>query len=323
MRSLAELMPRDDEYSDGRESSTWRPDNMDAVERAAALIAADGRVTDDHPPTEKIVAEHVKTVRLELRPETTESDKEPGKPRNPYVKTGHLYQIGPHRVLCGDASDPDVVRRALGDLVPNLLLTDPPYGVDYEGKTEEALTIQDDGADSDIAAQAFRALVGILPPGTPYYVCAPAGDAEYMMRDAVKVIGPLRQSIVWVKDTLVMGRQDYQWKHELLMYGWVAGFAHAWYGRRDKTTVWFFDRPKASRQHPTMKPLALRAEPILYSTKKGDVVLDVFAGSGSTVVAAAQLDRIGVAIEIDSGYAQIAVERLENEVQAQAELIEE
>ncbi len=318
MRPLAELMPVDPEYAEARD--TGRPATLKEVERVIELVAADPRVDEKHPPTDKIIAEHVKTVRLEMRPGTTERGNEPGKPVDPYVKTGDLYAVGPHWVLCGDSSDPDVLRRALGDQPPHLLFTDPPYGVDYEGKTEEALTIENDESE-EIALDVFAALKGLLPPGTPYYVCSPAGDMEYAMRDAVKLLGSLRQSIVWAKDVMVMGRQDYQWKHELLMYGWVDGAAHSWYGRRDKVTVWEIDRPKVSREHPTMKPLELMAEAIRNSTVEGDVVFDPFLGSGSTLVAAAQLGRIGVGVELDPAYAQVAISRLENELQTKAVLL--
>jgi site-specific DNA-methyltransferase (adenine-specific) len=266
---------------------------------------------------------------------STEADDVPDTPadRDIYVKPGELWKLGRHRVLCGDATDPMAYARILGNEQAGMLWTDPPYGVEYVGKTEEQLVIANDATDEDalsaLLRSAFRLAVDQLRPGGAVYVAAPGGSMGTAFVAALKELGVYRQTIVWVKDVFVMGRSDYHWRHELLHngakpdegkkskvksaqpvhYGWRPGAAHYFVTDRTLDTVWEIDRPKASREHPTMKPVELVERSITSSSKRGDIVLDPFAGSGTTIIAAERTDRYAAAIELEPRYAQVCIER--------------
>ena len=253
-------------------------------------------------------------------------DDVPDVPAEPTVKRGELYALGDHRLLCGDSTDPADVARAFGDLgSADLMWTDPPYGVAYQTKlsTEEAVARRrrTDGlevSNDDLTPEGTRALLvaafsaAPLRPGAAFYVASPSGDMETVFRLALEEVGlQLRQQVVWVKDVFVMGRQDYHWRHETVLYGWKEGAGHHWAGGRSQDTVWEIARPKRSESHPTMKPVELVARAIENSSRVGELVYEPFAGSGSTLIAAEQTGRRCVALEIDPRYAQVAIERWE------------
>lgn len=190
-----------------------------------------------------------------------------------------------------------------------MLITDPPYNVDYVGKTKDALKIQDDSMEDDafrsFLTDAFLSADSIMKQGASFYIWH--ADLEgFNFRYAVKAVGwLLKQNLVWVKNSLVMGRQDYQWKHEPCLYGWKDGASHNWYAGRAETTTLEFDRPTRSDLHPTMKPVPLFAYQIGNSTKKGDSVLDIFACSGTTIIACEQLGRKAYCMELDPHYCDV------------------
>ena len=192
----------------------------------------------------------------------------------------------------------------MGDATANLLLTDPPYGIGYTGKTADALTIANDEAGDDEAYRAFlaSALQASLVhdrPGGGFYVWH-ADVRGLPVRLAVRDVGlQVRQCLVWAKNTMVLGRQDDQWKHEPCLYGWKDGASHSWYGDRTQTTVLEFDKPSRSESHPTMKPVEMIRSLIRNSCKKGGVVLDLFGGSGTTLIAAEQEGRRAYLMELD------------------------
>lgn len=225
-----------------------------------------------------------------------------------------------------------------------MIFTDPPYGVDYVGKTKDALTIENDNLGDRgtrlLVADAMR--VWPLKDGGAFYICGPAGDTETAFRLAIRDAGyQLRQCLVWVKQHFVMGRQDYHWRHETILYGWKDGAGHYFledhtqdtvldedvnplrmskadliaaikeYRRRETTTVWREDRPMASVLHPTTKPIALIAKAIRNSSQRGNLVFDGFGGSGSTMIAAEQQGRQAVLIELDPRYCDVIIERWE------------
>lgn len=220
----------------------------------------------------------------------------------------------------------DATESAAYDGLPivDAVFTDPPYGVSYEGGT--GLTIENDDLDEAslerLLTQAFDNTFASLRNGGAVYCCAPGGDLHRLFIDQLHSRGALRQTIIWVKDQFVLGRQDYHWKHEPILYGWKPGAAHFYApGDRSQDTVWEIDqleqdtvwrypRPKRSAEHPTMKPVELVARAIANSTRVGEIVLDPFAGSGSTAVAAAQLERRSCSIELDPAYAAVIIERL-------------
>lgn len=197
----------------------------------------------------------------------------------------------------------------------DLWLTDPPYNVAYEGGTKDALTIaNDDMNDADFReflASAYRAAAGVMKPGAAFYIFH-ASSEGYNFRGACRDAGlDEKQELIWSKDRFVLGRQDYQWKHEPALYGWKPGASHHWYGDRKQTTVLEFKRPKRSEDHPTMKPVALFAYCMKNSTKPGDAVLDSFGGSGTTLMAAEQLGRRAFIMELDPKYCDVIIKRWE------------
>lgn len=245
--------------------------------------------------------------------ETEEDNFEPNTPTESFIKLGDLIELGSHRLLCGDATEDQAFKDLLAGQQANLVVTDPPYNVAYEGKTKEALTIQNDSMNDDqfliFLTKSFQNFSGVLTPGGSYYIFH--ADLEGLnFRLAVKNAELLlKQTIIWNKNSMVMGRQDYQWKHEPCLYGWKPGASHYFVDNRTLTTVWDLKRPSRSTEHPTMKPLELMAECIKNSSKKNQIVLDPFLGSGSTLIAADQLDRVCYGLELEPKYCQVIIQR--------------
>ena len=233
-----------------------------------------------------------------------------------FAKPGDLFLLGENRLLCGDCRSKKDVITLMDGRCADMVLTDPPYNVAYEGGTEEKMKIENDSMENDLFAQflksVFENMYAILKPGGSFYVFHADSEGENFRRAIREANFKIAQCCIWVKDTLVMGRQDYQWQHEPCLYGWKLGAAHHWNSNRKQTTVWRFDKPRANRIHPTMKPVALMAYPICNSTRHGEVVVDFFSGSGSTIMACQQTDRIGYAIEIDPKYVAASVLRFKS-----------
>ena len=234
----------------------------------------------------------------------------------PVTKLGDIWQLGRHRLMCGDSTSTECVQKLMGGAQADILLTDPPYGVDYTGKTKEALKIENDAKSDDefiaFLQAAFEAADSVMKPGAVFYIWH-ADSKAYVFRMACQRMGwEVRQVLIWVKNAMVMGRQDYQWKHEPCLYGWKSGAGHLWASDRKQTTVLEFDRPTKNKEHPTMKPVALFDYQIKNNTKGGDIVLDLFAGSGTTVVACEQNGRNAYVMELDPRYCDVIVKRWEN-----------
>lgn len=233
----------------------------------------------------------------------------------PITKPGDVWNIGPHVLICGDSTQHATVRNLVGDCEMDAVFTDPPYNVDYTGGTDQALKIANDHmSDKDFRAflvSAFKVAAAFTKPGGAIYVCHADTEGINFRSALIEAGFLLKQCIVWVKQQFVMGRQDYHWQHEPILYGWKDGAAHQWYGDRKQTTVWNVDRPTASVEHPTMKPVALVGMALANSTKAGEKVYDPFCGSGSTIIAAEQLGRICYAVEIEPKYCDVIVKRWE------------
>lgn len=228
-------------------------------------------------------------------------------------KPGDIWLLGEHRLMCGDCRVLKSVMTLMNGKKADMCLTDPPYNVNYQGATEDNLKIENDSMENDLfrlfLRQVFANMFSVLREGAPAYVFHADSEGENF-RSAFREAGfKFAQCCIWVKNSIVMGRQDYQWKHEPCLYGWKPGAAHTWCGDRKQSTVWNFDRPQRSAIHPTMKPIALMAYPIRNSTAPGDLVIDFFSGSGSTIMACQQIDRICYAMEIDPRYTDAAVFR--------------
>ena len=252
----------------------------------------------------------------ELDPEggNTDPDEVPETPTDPITKPGDLWILGNHRLLCGDSTNAQHMERLMDGKQADLWLTDPPYNVNYEGGT--GLKIQNDNmADSDFRQflrDVYATAATALRPGAAFYIWH-ADSEGYNFRGAAHDIGwQIRQCLIWVKSSLVMGRQDYQWKHEPCLYGWVEGASHFWNSDRKQTTVLEFDKPKKNGEHPTMKPVELFQYQLNNSTKQGDIVLDSFGGSGTTMIAAERIHRKARLMELDPAYCDVIVKRWED-----------
>lgn len=231
------------------------------------------------------------------------------------VQAGELWQLGNHRLLCGDATrGADMARLMCGERV-HLLLTDPPYNVDYEGSTEDKLTILNDnmpeGQFQAFLTDAFVHAKHMMREGAAFYIWHASSHAESFHAACRSAGLSVRQTLVWVKNHFVMGRQDYHWQHEPCLYGWAEGGAHHWYGGDSQSTVLQFDKPLANREHPTMKPPELFARLIRSSTKKGDTVLDPFCGSGTSILAAESYGRKCRAMELSARHCDVILARWE------------
>ncbi|SFB68713.1 DNA modification methylase [Cupriavidus sp. OV038] len=256
--------------------------------------------------------DELKAMRPDIGAQAEEDDVPPA-PAKPVCQPGDLWQLGSHRLLCGDALDRAAMRMLLDGTRADLVVTDPPYNVGYEGKTAERLHIENDAMSGDAFRRfllaAYQNLAACARPGAGVYVFH--ADAEGIaFRAAFAAAGlKLAQCCVWVKQSFVLGRNDYHWQHEPVLYGWKPGAAHCWHGDRAQSTVWAFDRPSRSEEHPTMKPVALLEYLIGNSSRVGDVVLDPFGGSGSTLIACEQTGRRAYLMEIDPRYCDVILRR--------------
>jgi site-specific DNA-methyltransferase (adenine-specific) len=230
------------------------------------------------------------------------------------IVLGDLFEIGEHRLLCGDSTDSDQVAKLMNGDKYDLIVTDPPYNVAYEGKTKDALTIKNDKMKSldfvQFLTDYFSTTLINTKKGGGIYVFF----ADMELRSFVDAFldggFKLSQQLIWLKQTMVMGRKDYHCKHEPILYGWYEGEAHNWYSDRKQTTILEFDRPQRNGEHPTMKPIKLIEYLINNSSKQGDLLGDGFLGSGSTMVASHQLKRKCYGMELDPKYCQVIIDRM-------------
>ena len=228
-----------------------------------------------------------------------------------FVQRGDIWTVGRHKLMCGDATSAEDVSALMGDTKANLILTDPPYGVSF--KSSSGLTIQNDSMKNEefynFLLASFKCMADHLEKGGAAYVFH--ADTEGLnFRKAFADAGfKLSGCCIWKKNALVLGRSPYQWQHEPCLFGWKKGGKHQWYSDRKQTTIWEYDRPKASKDHPTMKPIALMAYPVQNSSMMGCVVLDPFLGSGSTLMACEQTGRICYGVELEEKFVDVIVNR--------------
>jgi site-specific DNA-methyltransferase (adenine-specific) len=254
----------------------------------------------------------------------TDPDDVPEPPANPVTVLGDVWVLGNHRLMCGDSTSiAELEKLAAGQRV-DMWLTDPPYNVAYEGKTKDALTIQNDSMNDESFRQFLRdsyvAADAVMKPGAVFYIWH-ADSEGYNFRGAAADAGwKVRQCLIWKKSTMVMGRQDYHWKHEPCLYGWKEGAGHLWATDRKQTTILEFDKPSRNGEHPTMKPVALFEYQLLNNTKGGDIVLDSFGGSGTTMIAAEKNGRYSRLMELDPKYCDVIIARWQDFTGQQATL---
>ena len=234
----------------------------------------------------------------------------------PISKRGDVWILGKNRLMCGDSTQKEDVIHLMNSQEADMLLTDPPYNVDYEGKTSEALKIENDNMSEtefyNFLLDSFKNMFDSIKYGGSAYVFH--ADTEGLnFRNAFKSCGfKLAQCLVWVKNTFVMGRQDYQWRHEPILYGWKPGSGHYFVDDRKQSTVLEFDKPSRNAEHPTMKPVDLLVYLIKNASKENDLILDLFGGSGSTLIAAEQTQRRCYTMELDPKYCDVIIKRWEN-----------
>lgn len=231
----------------------------------------------------------------------------------PKSKYGDIYQLGKHRLMCGDSTKIEDVEKLMNGNKVDLLITDPPYNVNYEGGT--GLKIKNDNMDNDnfrkFLTDAFSTADSVMKEGAVFYIWH-ADSEGYNFRGACFDNNwKVRQCLIWNKNSMVMGRQDYHWKHEPCLYGWKDGASHLWASDRKQTTILDFDKPTKNAEHPTMKPVKLFDYQIKNNTKKEDIVLDLFGGSGTTLIACEQNERISYNMELDPKYVDVIIDRWE------------
>lgn len=280
--------------------------------------------------------------KIDAPEETKDDDDVPGLDLEdtPSSIRGEIYQLGKHRLMCGDSTSADDMARLMGESKADLIITDPPYNVDYKGKGKNGLKIQNDNMEDNaflnFLTDAFGVMFGALKAGGVFYIwCAQLKSV--LFENALKNAGgKIRQYIIWVKNHLCLGLTDYQWRHEPCLYGWKNGSNHYWNGRRDLTTVYdekpnyknmskeqllheigklrgdyipqtiiYEDKPMRNAEHPTMKPVRLFERLIMNSSKAEDVVLDPFGGSGTAIIASEKLNRTCYTMELDPRYCDV------------------
>jgi len=295
-------------------------------EALLALELADLQALDFDMSTIGFSAEELAALVPQDRAGLTDEDAVPEVRPDPVTRADDIWLLGNHRLMCGDATQAEALTRLCAGASVDLLLTDPPYNVAYGGEKGNAANknkvdgakrntqtiLNDDMSDAafrTFLTAAFGAAAAVMKPGAVFYIWH--SDTEsYNFRGACKDAGlSVRQCLIWKKSSLVMGRQDYQWKHEPCLYGWKEGAAHLWATDRKQTTVLEFDRPSKSLEHPTMKPVALFEYQMLNNTKGADVVLDPFGGSGTTLLACEKHHRHARLMELDAKYCDVIVRR--------------
>jgi DNA modification methylase len=280
----------------------------------------------------------------------------------PITKPGDIWVLGRHRLMCGDSTSIDDMRRLMSGEMADMIFTDPPYNVAYEGKTADRLKIKNDSMEDsqfyEFLLQAYKCMFVVTKPGGAIYVAHADSEGVNFRTAMINAGWLLKQCLIWAKNSLVLGRQDYHWRHEPILYGWKPGASHKWYGGRKQDTIiedkhgvsiaekdgrhvitiqsgvhtlvlsvpeyrieyasddagtslWRIERPSRNADHPTMKPVALVARAIMNSSRTGDIVLDPFGGSGSTLIAAEQMGRCARLMELDPKYADVIVRRWE------------
>ena len=228
-----------------------------------------------------------------------------------FVEKGDVWFVGKHKLMCGDATSSEDVSKLMEDKKANLILTDPPYNVAF--KSSDGLTIQNDSMENNdfynFLYSSFKNMAEHLENGGAAYIFHADTEGLNFRKAFIDAGFHLAGCCIWVKDSLVLGRSDYQWQHEPVLYGFMQNGKHPWYSDRKQTTIWNFDKPKKNSNHPTSKPLDLLAYPIKNSTQANAIVIDTFGGSGSTLMACEQMNRICYTMELDEKYASVILRR--------------
>ena len=309
---------------------TWDETELEAVQADVdGFEVADFGFDIEDLPQVVMPGEEAKKNQTNTEADNVQEDDfdEKTDPIEHRVTLGDIWQLGNHRLMCGDSCDIEQVKKLCGGQQVDCWLTDPPYNValGYEDsasearqrhrRTDQKVVLNDSMPDADFRqflVKAYTAAKESMKAGAAYYIFH-ADNESYNFRGALRDVGgmQLRETLIWVKDALTLGRQDYQWKHEPCLYGWKEGASHKFFNDRKQTTCIEFPRPKRSEEHPTMKPVPLFAYLMANSTEQGDLVLDSFGGSGTTLIAAEQLGRRCYMMELDPHYCDVIIARWE------------
>lgn len=243
----------------------------------------------------------------------------------PYSQQGDVYVLDDHRVMCGDSTNPEQVKVLMNGKLADMVFTDPPYNVaigkrgqqykekgGYDCGMNDRTILNDDMGDAEFKeflTVVFKNLIDSIKEGAPTYVCHADSEGINFRLAFMEAGFKLAQCIIWAKNTFTIGRQDYQWQHEPILYGWKPGAGHYFVDDRSQSTIWEYDKPKKNELHPTMKPLELVGRAINNSSLVGQLVLDLFGGSGSTLIAASKAKRACYSMELDEKYADVIVKR--------------
>ena len=287
------------------EEATWDLELLASELAKLQASDADLMLTGfDQDEIDRLLADQISTEGL------TDEDAVPEAPDEPVTRLGDVWILGGHRLLCGDSCNAESVGKLLGESRADLIFSDPPYNVDYEGFTAEKLKIQGDKLSSDdfrvFLERAFQSCRASVKAGASVYICH-SSSYQREFQNALEAGGfQVRCQIIWSKNTFAWGFGRYKFQHEPIVYGHVAGQKDPWYGDKSQSTLWQEKKPAANRLHPTMKPVELIERALVNSSKAGDLVFDPFGGSGSTMIACEKLGRKSALIELDPKYADFS-----------------
>jgi DNA modification methylase len=240
----------------------------------------------------------------------TDDNAIPEEPEHAVTVLGDVWVMGEHRLLCGDATNPEAMKTVLAGGLADMVFTDPPYNVDYEGKTARKLKIGNDtlgGKFHEFLREACTNMLAVTKGAV--YICMSSSELHTLHQAFTDAGGYWSTFVIWAKHHFTLGRSDYQRQYEPILYGWRKGVDHFWCGARDQGDIWFIKRPASSQEHPTMKPVELVERAIRNSSKSRDTVLDPFAGSGTTVIACEKSGRQARLIELEPRYCDVIVRR--------------
>ncbi|MGE0227521.1 MAG: DNA methyltransferase [Dehalococcoidia bacterium] len=325
IEQVSDQLARERALRDNQQWGEWEHDDL------AALLT---RLREDGSDVELLGFDERELQQLLDRLSPTGSlsdpDEVPALPDEPITKVGDLWNLGGHRVLCGDASVAEDVARVMDGSLASCVWTDAPYGVNYVGGTREHLTLKNDTPEglADLLARSFAAIDSAIAPGAALYFAHPAGPGSVVFAEAfIRQGWRLHQQLVWVKSRLVLGHSDYHYRHEPILFGYKSGASgrrgrggRGWYGDNTADSVFEVPTPTRNDDHPTSKPVALIEPMLRNSSRTGEVVLDPFLGSGSTLIAAEQLGRRCFGIDLDPRYVDVAVRRWESFTGQRAQL---
>ena len=287
-------------------NAAWDPDvlRLELKALAAAAELALDLTGFDPDELDRLLAEP------ETEEELTDPDIAPPPPRVPVTVVGDLWVLGDHRLLCGDATDKEAIETLLAGETAAMVFTDPPYNVAYQGKTAQKLQIHNDALGEKFYAFLRQSLANLIAVCQgAIYVCMSSSELHTLYRAFTDAGGHWSTFLIWAKHHFTLGRSDYQRQYEPILYGWPEKIEHYWCGDRNQGDVWFISRPMANREHPTAKPVELVERAIENSSRIRDVVLDPFAGSGTTLIACQRRKRRARLMELDPGYADVICQR--------------